>query len=190
MSVAIYALFADVLDYPSPALTEQVRHCLSELTALQPEAAEMMRQFQTEQAKMTLGELEELYTSTFELQPDCTPNLGFHLFGNDARRNMFMAQLKQRMEAHHVALGSELPDHLSLILRLLAREGSEEERSVLIEDCLVPAASRMVDGLGQHAQSNAYEYALRALLIILRKESRAETAPFESLHVIGDSELR
>lgn len=174
--MAIYALFADILDYPNPAIAARACDCVIKLADESPDAAELMNQFQTEQARMTLGDLLELYTSTFELQPDCTPNLGFHLFGNDARRNMFMAQLKQRLEANRIALGNELPDHLSLILRLLEREQSEEERTVLIEDCLVPAISRMLDVLGQHAQRNAYEHALRALLLVLRKECHMDCA--------------
>lgn len=188
--MAIYALFADILDYPSPATAAQVKDCVNELANENSEAAELLRQFQTEQLLMPLSQLQELYTSTFELQPDCTPNLGYHLFGNDARRNMFLAQLKQRMETHHVAMGRELPDQLSLILRLLERQDSTEERGALIEDCLVPAISRMVDILGKNANRNAYENTLRALLFLLQKECRAGTAPLETLPVTDDFGLR
>ncbi len=139
---------------------------------------------------MTLGELQELYTGTFELQPDCTPNLGYHLFGNDARRNVFMAQLKERMERHHVAIGSELPDHLCLILRLLEKEQSEEERSALMEDCLAPAVARMVDVLRKSRKCNPYESALRALLILLQEEGRAAPVPLGTSRAAGNPGLR
>lgn len=187
--MAIYAWFAEILDYPSPALAAQVRDWVRALAGECSEAAEWVSRFQTQQARMTLSELQELYTATFELQPDCTPNLGYHLFGNDSRRNMFLAQLKQRMERHQVAMGSELPDHLSLILRLLERQDSDEERSTLIADCLVPAVSRMVEVLEQRHARNAYEDALRALLVVLQKESREKAAPLEALRVSGESKL-
>jgi len=179
--MTVYALFADILDYPGPAVAAQVRRCLSELAVEDLKASELMARFQTEQARKTLGELQELYTSTFELRPDCTPNLGYHLFGNDARRNMFMAQLKTRMETYHVAMGSELPDHLSLVLRLLERQDSEEERSALLEDCLVPALSRMLEVLNQDGEPNAYGNVLRALLHLLRRRSRVEAIPAEAV---------
>ncbi len=188
--MAVYALFADILDYPGPATTAQVLHCISELAADHSEASEFMTKSQAEWAPMTLGELQELYTSTFELRPDCTPNLGYHLFGNDARRNMFMAQLKKRMETHNVAMGSELPDHLSLILRLLERQDSEEERNALIEDCLVPAISRMLEVLNQDGKPNAYSNPLRALLIVLQKGCRAEIASLKTLPATDGLMLR
>jgi nitrate reductase molybdenum cofactor assembly chaperone NarJ/NarW len=179
--MALYAVLAGILDYPEPGISSQVKDGISGLAGEHPEASELIAKFQAEQSRMSLGQLQELYTSTFDMRPDCTPNLGYHLFGDDGRRNVFMAQLKERMEAHHVEMDSELPDHLSLVLRLLEKQKSGDETQVLVEDCLVPAISRMLEALGQVGDSNPYEDVLRALLLLLRKQSGAETAPVEAL---------
>jgi nitrate reductase molybdenum cofactor assembly chaperone NarJ/NarW len=172
--MAIYGMFADILDYPGREIGSQVRACVSALATEYPAAAESVARFEAEQAGMSLGELQEIYTSTFDLGAEGTPNLGYHLFGNDTRRNIFMAQLKQRMDAHHIVLGKELPDHLSLVLRLLEEERCEDERLVLVEDCLVPAISRLVGALGQHTRPNPYGNLLQALVMLLQKQTGAE----------------
>lgn len=179
--MSLYALFADILDYPALEIAAQVRMCASELAAKYPEASELITQFQAEQTRMTLGQLQELYTSTFDMRPDCTPNLGHHLFGDDVRRNIFMAQLKERMGSYGVAMGSELPDNLSFVLRLLEKQGPGDDGQALVEDCLIPAILRMVEVLGHDGRANAYGNALRALLTILQKSIGEEAAPLEAL---------
>ena len=179
--MAAYALLASVLDYPGPETASQVRDCITELAAKHPEASKLIVDFEAERARMSLGQLQEIYTSTFDMRPDCTPNLGYHLFGNDARRNIFLAQLKERMQAQHIDIGTELPDHLSLVLRLLERQGSGAESHVLIHDCLIPAVSQMVEALDQKSSSNLYSNVLRALLILLRRESGVEAVAAEAV---------
>ncbi len=121
---------------------------------------------------MSLGELEEAYTQAFELRPESTPNLGYHLFGDDVRRSIFMAHLKQRMKAQGVEMGVELPDHWSLVLRLLARQESPEEIEALVEDCLLPAVARILKVLEQSRRIEPYVHVLRALLEVLRESQR------------------
>jgi nitrate reductase molybdenum cofactor assembly chaperone NarJ/NarW len=179
--VPLYTLFAEILDYPGPGISLQLKDVFSGLAAEHPEVAELIAKFQAEQARMSLDQLQELYTTTFDMRPDCTPNLGYHLFGDDVRRNVFMAQLKGRMESHHVAMGSELPDHISLILRLLDKEESEDEKQALVEDCLIPAISRILEVLDQSGTPVCYGNALRALLLLLRKQSGVEAGPVEAL---------
>jgi nitrate reductase molybdenum cofactor assembly chaperone NarJ/NarW len=179
--MAVYGLFADILNYPGPETASQVRSCIDELAAENPEARELITRFEAEQARMNLGQLQEIYTGTFDMRAECTPNLGYHLFGDDTRRNIFMAQLKQRMDAHRVGTGSELPDHLSLVLRLLEEQDATDERLALIEDCLLPAISRMVEALDQRSSPDLYSSVLRALLILLRKQSGVEALPAEAL---------
>ena len=162
--MTVYSCFAEILDYPDRLIAESVGDCLAELAVAIPEAYTQLRDFQTAIVEKDLGQLQELYTNAFDLRPDCTPNLGYHLFGDDGRRGVFLAELKGRMEALGIPLGSELADHISLILRYL--DVAEEERVPVVEDCLIPAVSRMVEVLEN--SGNPYEHALRALLSLLR----------------------
>lgn len=164
--MAVYALFAEILDYPERPIGTSACDCIRELTPEVPEAHAHLNNFQIAAAGKSLGQLQEVYTSAFDLRPDCTPNLGYHLFGDDARRGLFLAELKGRMEARGIPPGVELPDHIALVLRYLDME-EEEECVPLIEDCLLPAVARMAEVL-EHS-GNPYEHVLRALLSLIRR---------------------
>jgi len=176
-----YTLFARVLDYPGEEVYEQVRELIAQGSSSNSEAIEPLRKFESGLTGKSLGELQELYTGTFDMRPDRTTNLGCHLFGEDVRRNIFMAQLKDRMEARHIRTGTELPDHLSLVLQLLAAQDSTDDAETLITDCLIPCVTRMLASFDQNGSSNPYTHALQALLTVLREEVAAvatdEAAP-------------
>jgi nitrate reductase molybdenum cofactor assembly chaperone NarJ/NarW len=165
----VYSLFADVLDYPCADVFAQAG-LLAERVDQGTEAADLLRRFEANLRGKTLGELQEVYTASFDMRPDCTPNLGCHLFGEDVRRNLFMAQLKERMVAHKVESGVELPDHFSLVLRLLDSLTDEDERLTLVEDCLLPGVNRILSALSQGC---LYADVLQALIISLKNEARA-----------------
>ncbi|MGH9354389.1 MAG: nitrate reductase molybdenum cofactor assembly chaperone [Terriglobia bacterium] len=164
----IYSLLGSIFEYPGVGMAQATAECASRLAAECPEAAALLREFQSKVAGMSLSEMQELYTATFDMRPDSTTALGYHLFGDDVRRSFFMAKLKERLEKHGIAAGAELPDHLPLVLRLAECEGPGEERQALIHDGLIPGLSHMIQGFGQGEVSNPYRQALDALLIYLR----------------------
>ena len=127
------------------------------LRAAIPDAHVHLKDFQNAIAEKSLGQLQEAYTNAFDLRPDCTPNLGYHLFGDDGRRGLFLAELKGRMESRGIPPGVELPDHIALFLRYVDL-ADEEERLPVIEDCLLPAVARMVEVLSW--SGNPYEHVL------------------------------
>lgn len=175
----IYHLFARVLDYPGTELSAQVQQLIQGISGVDSTAAELLSVFAVELEKRTLGETQELYTSTFDMRPDRTMNLGCHLFGEDIRRNLFMTELKKRMEAREVQMGSELPDHLSLVLELLGREDSEDESRTLIVDCLKPALTRIMSTFNGGGPKDPYAQVMQALLALIERDSalRASQGP-------------
>lgn len=177
--MAIYFLFADILDYPTQPIAQLVNDCSAELGQEFPEARSHMACFHEGIAGISLGQLQESYTNAFDLRPDCTPNLGYHLFGDDGRRGLFLAELKGRMEASGIGLGCELPDHISLLLRYVQQD--ERERGALIEDCMLPAVSRMTEVL--ESNDNPYKHALRALLSLLQQQRAAFSQSPEAMQV-------
>lgn len=168
-----YSAFAGILDYPDASLAKLVAACSAELAREAPEADAHLLAFQAAIAGESLGSLQELYTDAFDLRPDCTPNLGYHIFGDDARRGVFLAELKGRMAAAGIALGVELPDHIIFILRYM--DLAEEERTPLIEDCLLPSLTKML-GVFEKTE-NPYGHVLRALLSLLRQQLDAAAVP-------------
>lgn len=170
--IAIYSRLAKIFDYPVYPIAQEIEDCAAVLALEAPEANIYLLQFQNALMDKTLGEIQEIYTTAFDLRPDCTPNLSYHLFGDDGRRGLFLAELKGRMEAAGIGLGSELPDHLSLVL--LYMESAESDCPTLIEDCMIPALSRMVETLAP--TGNPYQHGLRALLVLFQHQHDAFSA--------------
>ncbi|HLJ15958.1 MAG TPA: molecular chaperone TorD family protein [Bryobacteraceae bacterium] len=177
--MAIYSLFAGILDYPAQPIAQVVNDCSAELAIDCPEARQHLTAFLEGIAGKSLGQLQEIYTNAFDLRPDCTPNLGYHLFGDDGRRGLFLAELKGRMESSGIAPGCELPDHISLLLRYMQQ--NEQERCAVIEDCMLPAVSRMADVLD--SSENPYKHALRALLSLLQRQREGANEADEAMKV-------
>ena len=169
----IYSLYADVLDYPTPGVFSQLRELSRRAAEIGSEDASLIQQFEAALSGMALTQLQEIYTSSFDMHPDCTPNLGCHLFGEDVRRNIFMARLKEHMDRAQVPTGAELPDHLSLVLRLLDSPHNEDETQALLEDCLVPGVTRILSALEQMNGACPYIPAFQALLAKLKNMATA-----------------
>ncbi len=160
-----YSLFADIFDYPTPLTVERIDELLPLVAAVDGTAAGELEQFREFVAETASAELEELYTRTFDLQPLCYPYLGYQLFGEEFRRGMFMAGLREHYRTCGFQAGDELPDQLCVILRFLAgREPGTVERE-LVSDCLVPSLKKMVAGFAE--APNPYRGPLQALLRFL-----------------------
>jgi nitrate reductase molybdenum cofactor assembly chaperone NarJ/NarW len=166
--MSIYRSFASVLDYPGLETSEQSQRCASELDAVLPSGAELLRKFQESHRKSGTARLQEIYTGSFDMQPDCALNLSYHLFGEDQRRGLFLAKLKELYEQAGFHPGNELPDHLCLMLRYLATDTAPAAKEDLIENCLLPAVSKIRRGLDEAL--NPYGYVLDALLLWLKQE--------------------
>lgn len=178
--MSLYRSFASVLDYPDSELAERAEECAANTVRELPPAAELVGKFVSAHRELGTSRLQEIYASAFDMQPECTLNLSYHLFGEDQRRGLFLAKLKELYEQADVDSGNELPDHLCLMLRYLATDAGMAAKEDLIADCMVPALSKIRPVVDDSA--NPYRYLLDALLLWLKKEGGSnivanETAP-------------
>src|SRR5690348_1678399 len=176
----VHLLFAELLDYPNDSLPQRVEECSGKLAAAFPKAAELLESLRRSQQDLGIARLQEAYTSTFDLQPECTLNLGYHLFGEDQRRGMFLAKLNELFQQAGVETAKELPDHLCYLLRYVAARPASDESSAIISDCLLPAVSKIAEAMKE--KSNPYQPVVEALLLWLEGESRSEAVP-SGMHV-------
>ncbi|XWK90269.1 MAG: molecular chaperone TorD family protein [Phormidium sp.] len=162
----IYRLFAALFTYPSANLPPLISECYDQLNTDYPEAAELINQFQTFVGSASIANLEEIYTSTFDVNPVCFPYPGFHLFGENFNRADFLVKLQQKYQEHgFTAPPNELADHLSVMLEFLSvLETDAVLAQELIEDCLLPALSKMNEGF---KTDNPYAAVVRSLLNFL-----------------------
>jgi nitrate reductase molybdenum cofactor assembly chaperone NarJ/NarW len=94
-------------------------------------------------AAMPLSGLQELYTTAFDLSPLCALDLGWHLFGEDYKRGLFLARMRRELRAHNIPETCELPDHLSRALLLLAHMGPSQAEEFAYA-VMAPALERML----------------------------------------------
>jgi nitrate reductase delta subunit len=163
----LYQLLADVVDYPGPELSRRIDDCATFLSPLCQEAAGLLEEFRTFLGKIPPETMEEIYTKTFDLDVVCYPYVGYHLFGDGNHRGMFLAGLKEHYQICGFSTGNELPDHLSVMLRFLARDEDREERDELLGLCILPALRKMVEGFRD--ETNPYQKLLRAILLLLQE---------------------
>jgi nitrate reductase delta subunit len=164
----LYRLFADLLDYPSPALARQAQQAVAAMGTGQ--AAALLRGFCDLTAKASPAQMEELYTNTFDVQAACYPYVGYHLFGDSYKRGMFMAQLNAGYREKGFSTGKELPDHVAVILRFLSTAPDDEFGQALLCEGLIPAVDTMARAFDEHSD-NPYAGVLRALVLVLHSPS-------------------
>lgn len=164
----IYGLLAEILEYPTPRIAEQAEACSSALGVVSSQAQGQFKGFKEFCRENPLSRLEELYTDTFDLQAICCPYVGFHLFGEDRARGMFMARLKEHYGTVCYPVNGELPDHISIMLRYLSAAVRGDETRELISLCLIPAAKKMIPLFKD--SGNPYQGVLQAALKALETE--------------------
>jgi len=153
--------FADLLSYPDGATRPTAVACAALLYEIRPQAAEPLTGFVNFLDAHEAARVEEIFTATFDLQPACHPYVGYQLCGESQQRTMFLIKLQQLYKEYGFTAGTELPDHLSTMLRFIGTVADRNCRQELISDGLLPALEKLLQGLdtGEHP----YVELLRAL---------------------------
>lgn len=69
----IFQLFADLLEYPRSDMSKRVREGEALVAAENPDAAVLLGEFHDSMVDTSLGRLQELYTTTFDLDATYHP---------------------------------------------------------------------------------------------------------------------
>jgi nitrate reductase delta subunit len=175
----IFRIFADLLEYPRVDLSDSVRAGEALVAVQSPDAALLLRNFYEFLKDTPLGRLQEIYTSTFDLDATYHPYVGHHLFGETYKRSAFMVGLKECYKTVNLDIGSEVADNLAMILRYLSLCDDASQTAALIHEALLPAMEKMIrkgdsddDELqekGGHSQL-IYKKVVEALQMILQKQ--------------------
>lgn len=165
--------FAELFSYPSAELTQRVAACAALLRQDQPAAGASLERFGTFMQNQSASRIEEIFTATFDLQPVCHPYVGYQLCGENQQRGMFLMQLNQLYRRHGFVAGVELPDHLSTLLRFIGTLAPQDCSRELIEDGLLPALAKILQGLD--AADHPYTDLLLSLQSFLAASLDTET---------------
>jgi nitrate reductase molybdenum cofactor assembly chaperone len=142
----VLELFAELLEYPRPGLAPKAQELRKLVASESPEAAAVLAQFAAFVDRIPYDTLEEVFTATFDLNATCHPYVGFHIFGEDYRRSVFLLELKSKYREYGFDTGIELPDHISMMLRFMAICTDEEAVAEIARGALLPTLEPMMLG--------------------------------------------
>lgn len=134
---------ARCLEYPSEHTPSAARAAAERLAGDHPALARSLWELAVWLETTPSGEARERYTGLFDLNPVCTLNVGYHLFGDTYARGELLAGLAGELRRAGLA-SDDLPDFLPTLLRLLPRLDDAEDRGLLAALLLRPALERMV----------------------------------------------
>lgn len=164
----IYNLIADILEYPDDALAGKAFKCAELLSGDYPAAAKKLNKFVDSTKGESLGHLEEVYTATFDINPMCSLDVGYQLFGENFKRSKFMVKLKQSYKEHDFDSGNGLPDYLPTMLRFLSGIDDEQIETSLLKDCIVPALSKMEGNFDK--KKNYFRLTISAVQVLFESQ--------------------
>jgi nitrate reductase delta subunit len=161
---ALYDALAALLAYPEADYRRRVGACRQALGVGPAEARQLLDRFAERIAPLSAEELEELYTRTFDLNPVCSLEVGWHLFGENYSRGEFLVTMRQELRRSALPESTELPDHLTHVLAAVARmEPGQADRFTVTY--LLPALEKMLKGLA--GKDSPYENVLEAIRCVL-----------------------
>lgn len=165
-AVSTYEALSRLLTYPDADYAEFAQQLPLTLAETDPEASSALEPFVVGIRELSLTELQELFTRTFDLSPACSLEVGWHLFGEEYARGAFMVSIRERLRLCGVAENGELPDHLTHILRL-ADAVEADERGKLVGTFMLPAIEKMLKAM--EGKSNPYGDLIKTIAGVLER---------------------
>jgi nitrate reductase delta subunit len=164
VSAVLYDRLAALLRYPDAAYLGAVDTCCQALAATEPGVGAYVERFAAGVRGMRVADLEELFTHTFDINPLCSLEVGWQLFGEQYERGTFLVRMRQEMRRLELPESTELPDHLTHVLAVLGRMDPERADDFATA-CVLPAVKRMCTALS--GKENPYGHALGAIRTFL-----------------------
>jgi nitrate reductase delta subunit len=171
----LYEILASSLEYPAEDWNARLDRCRQWLTIQEPEVAVQFIRFRRKVKELSIAQVQELYTRTFDLNPVCTLDIGYHLFGESYKRGELLAKLRETEAPYELGQANQLPDHLPVLLRLLTKLEDEELRLALMSEILIPALGKMLEALSQ--TDNPYRDLIEVINNALKNEVPEAESP-------------
>src|SRR5690606_15671394 len=131
-----------LLSYPDNHYLPLVELLYLLVQAELPAAAQGISEFGQFVEQCGAHELEEAYTRTFDVNPSCALEIGWHLFGEDYMRGQFLVRMRRELAKLEIPESNELPDHLTHVLAVIAAM-PEDRAFQFTHSCVFPALFKM-----------------------------------------------
>ncbi len=168
----LYTTLSQLLDYPRINYRPLSKDLATKLVQIDPKWHETVTPFIDVLDTLDDGRIEELYTSTFEVQGVCCLDVGYAMFGEDYKRGQYMAELKVLYRELNIDCGAELPDHLSNMLKMIPKLGYSDA-FMLVQLTVLPAIAKMKQSFGD--SNNIYRSLLTCVEALLNLDFAKNT---------------
>jgi len=157
-----YDLLAAMFEYPTQGnYGALLTRCIDTLRHDCQAAVDSLAPLRDHVAGMSLEQIQELYTRTFDINPVCTLEIGWHIYGEDYARGALLVKMREQLREANLAESQELPDHLTHVIALLGRL-TGDEADELASRYLLPGLDKMLKS------ANAAEHPYLALIKTVR----------------------
>jgi nitrate reductase delta subunit len=161
---AIYNALVSLLTYPEADYPQRIE---ASVQTGPEECRGPLEQFAIQMRGRATDELQELFTQTFDLNPMCSLELGWHLFGENYERGQLLVRVREELRRHGLEESTELPDHLTHVLQLVERM-DHEAAADFVAACVLPALEKMLQAM--RGKENPFENVLLAVRSLLRRQ--------------------
>ncbi|MFQ5606938.1 MAG: nitrate reductase molybdenum cofactor assembly chaperone [Candidatus Zixiibacteriota bacterium] len=155
-----YDSLGALLCYPEAGFRERVHECLERLSASKSPALPYIRKFADDVKDKSVIDLEELFTRTFDINPECVLEAGWQLYQENYERGLFIVRMRQLMREFDLSESTELPDHLTHVLQAIGRI-NDDQVGEFISEYALPAMEKMMKGLKD--KENPYENVIAGI---------------------------
>lgn len=169
-SAAALDALASFFEYPAEGFDARAKASLDVLATEAPALAAACRPL-----AVAGPALEEIFARTFDWSSERSLDLGWHLYGEQYERGAFLVSMRSRLRVAGVEEASELPDHLTGLLRALGRMEAGEA-AAFCAAVLAPALGKLVDGFDR-TEANPYRAPLVAVCALAREAAESVAPP-------------
>jgi nitrate reductase delta subunit len=142
----LFETLSTLVGYPGANAAQCAHSAMTMIEAQCPVALGDARTFADAIATMRRGEIEEWYTRTFDLNPDCSLDLGWHIYGEQYARGTFLVRMRQTLREAGIAESTDLPDHLSRMLELFGRT-DDPAVTEIAQTHVIPALDKIIGAI-------------------------------------------
>jgi nitrate reductase assembly molybdenum cofactor insertion protein NarJ len=141
----IFQAWAELLSYPGEGRGDRICSRIDQIGEAEPSLRDELRPLFDYASAHSESDLEEVFTRTFDSNAERALEVGWHLHGENYARGAFMVRMRGLLRDLRVEESSELPDHLSHVLSVLALADPQLSRA-LASTVVAPALVKIAAG--------------------------------------------
>ena len=156
--------FARLLAYPDQHTAQAAELLYIVLAGELDDAAAEISKFGSFMERSDAWQVEEAFTRTFDINPACALEVGWHLFGEEYARGMFLVRMREELRKYNLPESAELTDHIVHVLAVVAAM-PDDEAARFVTACVQPAIEKMNSAIAH--METPYRHVIASLAAVV-----------------------